>query len=249
MPNWSPSVGPGTVGEQMRRQYNARHAYPGKLIGGPWVLLHAWGSELWTAFLLGPEGAHVIGGYAEWEVIDRPRRDPITEFSHLRNLEMDVDALYDTFTQRPPGPGLPRHSVEYECWKLEQLATRTAEGPNQYAPTVKLFGAVPNADKRFVIGGLSWGDATRGEGFGIRLRQQVTIHLKQFGVVENIVRTQQKTRKYKIVKGDDLQKIAKKTLGNASRWREIEKLNKGMRGVKLNAKQFPVGKQILVPAR
>lgn len=249
-PAWTPAAGPQTVGTQIRKTYNARHHYPGKLIGGAWVLMHAWGSELWTAFLLGPEGGHIISNGTEWDVVDRPRRDPLTEQSHSRCLEMEVDALYDTFTQRPIAANLPRHSVEYELWKLEQLAERFAEGNSAYAPTVKLFGPVPHADKRWVIDNLSWGDATRDPNFGGRMRQQVTIHLKRFGAAENIVRSAQaQTRKYKIAKGDDLQKIAKKTLGKAARWREIEKLNKGMRGIKLNAKQFPVGKQILVPAK
>lgn len=233
---------PAHVGAALAAQWDALKR-PGHQLPWPWVLMHANSRAYWTVFLLGPEGARITEGYSEWQLFERPRRTAVTEWKGRRNLRLEIDALYDGW--------VAKRSVEYEIKKLEDLA-ETAPGADD--PTVKCFGPVPRTTaKRWCIDGLEWGDSIRTHGGnGERYRQQVTIKLLEYVAPEGIIQLppEAKTKWYTIVRGDDLQKIAKKTLGGkASRWKEIEKLNKGMRGIKLNTKLFPAGKKILVPAK
>ena len=221
----------------------------GRQIGGVWVVLHAWTIGLWTAFLLGPEGARITAGYGDWETTARPRQLAITEWNGQRPYEMTIDALYDGWSN-------PRRAVTYvdgQINKLEQLATRR---PGlQTPPSIKTYGAIPHANLRWVIGNVEWGDSMLDIGTGHRWRQQATIHLIQYVAPEVVIEkprgpaTPKGTRRYVIARGDNLQKIATKKLGKAARWHDIAKLNKGMRGVKLDAKKYPAGKTILVPAK
>jgi hypothetical protein len=221
----------------------------GRRIGGVWVVLHAWTVGLWTAFLLGPEGARVAAGYGEWETTGRPRQMSITEWKGQRPYELTIDALYDGWSN-------PRRSVGYvdgEIAKLERLATR--QPGLQTPPSLKTYGAIPHANLRWVIDNIEWGDRMADVATGHRWRQQATIHLVQYVAPDVIIErprgaaTPKGTRRYVIARGDTLQRIATKKLGKASRWRDIAKLNKGMRGIKLDPKKYPVGKSILVPAK
>jgi hypothetical protein len=61
---------------------------------------------------------------------------------------------------------------------LESLATRQ---PGDETPhSVRLYGAVPHTEKRWVIQGLEWGDCIRDQATGRRMRQQVTVNLLEF---------------------------------------------------------------------
>jgi hypothetical protein len=254
----------GRPGESLIAAYGADQQGHGKKIGGVWVLLHAWTVNLWTAFLLGPEGAHITAGYGNWETRERPRQVGLTEWTGQRPYEMTVDALYDGWSNRYDLPGnyqagaggyLPRSVfyVDGEIAKLEQLATKRPGMDTP--PSLKIFGAVPHAELPWVIQAIDWGDAMPDVETGLRWRQQASIHLVQYVEGDVVVEqprgaaTPKGTRNYKIAKGDNLQKIATKKLGKASRWKEIEKLNKGMRGIKLDPKKFPPGKTIKIPAK
>ena len=245
----------GRPGESIVAAERADKQGAGRKIGGVWVVLHSWTTSLWTAFLLGPEGARVTAGYGDWEVVGRPREMSLTEWKGQRNTELSIDALYDGWIERTAGLRGTRSVfyVDGEISKLEDLATRRPG--MQTPPSIKTYGAIPHANKRWVIQNIEWGDCVRDIDTGNRWRQQATIHLLQYVAPDVVVEqprgaaTPQGTRNYKIVKGDDLQKIATKKLGKSSRWKDIEKLNNGMRGIKLDAKKFPIGKQIKVPAK
>jgi LysM repeat protein len=232
---------PTEIGAALAQQWSTR-TRPGHNLPWPWIVMQANARDTWTCFLLGPEGAHVAEGYAEWEQFARPRQTAVTEWRKMRNLKLTVDALYDGFA-------IGGRSIEGEITKLEALAEGGTGGEDA---TVKLFGPIPRiTNKRWAIETLEWGDFIRHiGGIGERLRQQVTIKLLEYVAPTNIIQVPAATtRKYTLVRGDDLQKIAKKMLGKANRWKEIEKLNKGMRGIKINTKLFPAGKQITIPAK
>lgn len=68
--------------------------------------------------------------------------------------------------------------MEASIQTLESLALR--QDGDESPHSVRLYGAVPHADKRWVIQSLAWGDAIRDERTGRRMRQQVTVHLIEF---------------------------------------------------------------------
>ena len=99
-------------------------------------------------------------------------------------------AVSRNFALPPPHPRQPapihRRSsarpqgmwMEASIQTLESLALRQDGDDSPHS--VRLYGAVPHADKRWVIQTLTWGDAIRDEMTGRRMRQQVTVHLIEF---------------------------------------------------------------------
>ena len=175
----------------------AKQQKGGALLGGFWVVMQAWPiANLWTVALLGPEGAKMTDGFGSWEVAPVPRDVGITEWTGRKNYTMDVDLLYDGFSTHPLRPSMPasfigaprlptgirfgdyRVPVEGMVQSLEKLALRL---PGEDAPhSVRVFGAVPHPEVRWVIQGLDFGDAIRDKVSGRRLRQQVTVHLLEY---------------------------------------------------------------------
>lgn len=216
---------------------------PGKLTGGHYVTLQAWTVQLQVTALLGPAGAQLSGGYGSWQQVAVPRDLAFTQWAGQNLLTMDVDLLID-------GWGAQK-SVENDVTSLEKLATR--QPGMQTPPSLRIFGPVPRPGTRWVIASLDYGDALRSYSTGQRLRQAMTVHLLQYNEETDVV-TQPRgsaaskaPRKYKVKAGDDLHKIAARLLGKASKWPDIAKLNKGMRGFKLGHSW--VGKTIKVPRR
>lgn len=167
-------------------------------------------ANLYTVALLGPEGAKITGGYGNWEVSEVPRDVGITEWKGRTNYAMDIDLLYDGWITHPIRPDLPasfighpklpqgvrmsrsdRHArathhpavgggVWIEDWlkRLEDLAICL---PHEDAPhSVRVFGAVPHPEVRWVIQSIDWGDSIRDKRTGRRMRQQATVHLLEY---------------------------------------------------------------------
>lgn len=177
---------------------------PGRLMGGPWVVLQAYTvANHWTMAMLGPEGARVTAGYGDWEVVPIPRDVGITEWRGRRNFEMSLDLLYDGWLARPLRPNLPASFrqppklpraikrfrnprargprglwIESYLEELESLAIRQGSDSNPHS--LRLYGAVPHTEKRWVIQNLEWGDQITDKQTGRRMRQQVTVHLVEF---------------------------------------------------------------------
>jgi hypothetical protein len=80
--------------------------------------------------------------------------------------------------RRPPKTRLRGVWLESMLEELESLALKQAGDENPHS--VRLYGAVPHTDRRWVIQGLDWGEAIRDQQTGRRMRQQVTVHLMQF---------------------------------------------------------------------
>jgi hypothetical protein len=172
---------------------------PGALIGGFWCVLQAWPiANLYSVALLGPEGMRITEGYGEWEIESVPRNVGITEWKGRRNYKATLDLLYDGWVQHPIRPSLPASfvgipplpsagSIRYATtasWieapiqNLERLATLQRDMTTP--PSVRIYGAVPHPEIRWVIETLEWGDDIRDVMTGRRLRQQVTVHLVEY---------------------------------------------------------------------
>lgn len=172
---------------------------PGELAGGVWVVLQAWPiANLYSLALLGPEGARVTEGYGDWSVVPVRRSVGITEWAGRRNYAMSLDLLFDGWIQHPIRPSLPGSFVgrpslpngrptfspgrglwlEAAIENLEALAT---PGRNMLTPpSLRIYGAVPHPEIRWVIQNLEWGDAIRDIVTGRRMRQQVTVQLVEY---------------------------------------------------------------------
>ena len=68
--------------------------------------------------------------------------------------------------------------IESMLADLESLAIRQTGDETPHS--VRLYGAVPHTEKRWVIQGLEWGDCIRDTANGRRMRQQVTVNLLEY---------------------------------------------------------------------
>ena len=216
----------------------------GHLTGGHKVHVFALTRTAQVTALLGANGAHITTGYGKWEEVAVPRGVPFTQWTGRSLWQMDLELLLDGWSQQ--------RSVEGEITQLELMALRPGIAPGGKPlvtpPPIRIVGAVPHTELTWVVGGLDWGDCLRSFQTGQRLRQAVAMHLLEY-VEETSVRAlpppAPPPRKHKVAKGDNLKKLAARLLGKSSRWPEIVKLNKGLRGWQLGSKW--VGKTILIP--
>jgi hypothetical protein len=216
----------------------------GRLLGGHLVGIVALTRPTVVRCLLGPGGGRITQGYGKWDEVAVPRGTPFTQWTGRGLYGMDLDLLLD---------GWAKHrSVEPQVTSIEQLALLPTIRPMGKTlvtpPPVRLFGAVPHPELTWVVSGIDWGDSLRDPRNGHRLRQGLTLHLLEY-VEETSISAlpppPPPPRKYKVKHGDNLKHIAAKMLGKSSRWRDIAKLNKGLRGGRLPHKW--VGKTILIP--
>jgi len=216
----------------------------GHLAGGHSIAIYALTRPTHVTAQLAEAGAKLTAGFGKWEEISVPRGQPFTQWIGGTLKTMDIELLLDGWhTQK---------SVERTIAELEQLATVAGAQPPSGEPItpspVRIIGAVPHAELTWVIAGIDFGDQLRDLATGARLRQALTLHLMEY-VAETTVgalAAAAAPRKYKVKHGDDLRKLAARFLGRSSRWPEIVKLNKGLRGWKLASKM--IGKTILIPA-
>lgn len=218
----------------------------GHLQGGHHVYIFALTRPVQLTALLGPGGAHLTAGYGKWEEVAVPRGIPFTQWNGRSLWTMDVDLLLDGWAAG--------RSVEHDIVQLEYMALRPGKQPMGQPlvtpPPIRLTGPVPHPEFTWVIGSIEYGDALRDFNSGARLRQGIVLHLLEYveeTTVSALPPPPPPPRKHKVVKGDNLKKLATRFLGKSSRWPAIVKLNKGMRGWQLGSKW--VGKTILIPPR
>jgi hypothetical protein len=219
----------------------------GHIAGGQRVHIFALSRSAQVTALLGDQGARITAGYGKWEEIAVPRGQPFTQWVGGTLLAMDVALILDGYRAR--------RSVEPEVKALEEMAIPAGPRPPGEAPVtpspIRMVGAVPHTDLTWVVAGIDYGDVIRDHPTGHRLRQALTLKLMEYREEETIGalgvagKAGGAPRKVKVKKGDNLKKLAAHYLGKSSRWPEIVKLNKGLRGWKLPTKL--VGKTILVP--
>lgn len=196
--------------------------------------------------LLGPTNPVPVGGYGGWELQPRPHRVAVTNWAGRNPFTLSLDVLLDGWQQEL--------SQERKIRSLELMALPTADLTPKRPPLVRVHGLSiphPHQNAAWVIQDLAWGETLRSTSTGDRVRQQVTISLMQHvdasNIEENNIRpgtAQPKYRRYTIKKGDTLQSISRKLLGEAKRWKELAKLNN------INdPRHLKVGSHIRVPRK
>lgn len=196
-----------------------------------------------------------IAALGEINVIKSPQLTEYTMSSFFPAI--DVRRAYEDGNQNPVDPFItsqyylpPMKYVEYiQSW----MASKKPMRMNISSPTININTAAS-------IEKFQWKEVA-GSGGDI----EYTITLKEFifyaakSIIVDAVPESNKTliikkttrpnerqtpRTYKLIAGDNLSKIAKKILGDDSRWREIQKLN-GIQNHQL--KNLPIGMVIRLP--
>lgn len=176
---------------------------------------------------LGDQDPQITSGYGGWDTLARARRRSLPVFSGQEPYRLSFNIVLDAFAENV--------SVEAEIRKLERMAIPAHSGR---PPTkLKVYGYMPmdntrNAGALWVIDSLEWTDSLRSKVGQVRTRQGANIVLAAIPPDSSlkIVRSPRlpgaRIKRYKVRKGDTLQKIAAKYLGTSRRWKEIATLNK-----------------------
>lgn len=176
-------------------------------------------------------------GFGGWDVIDLRGRIGLTDWKGNDPLAIDLELFFndDDLTT----------SVEDAIATLEAYAGRGIKRKKDEPSILKVdtAGLMPFdwhqfPDGRWVVNGLDYGDDTIVNSHGNRVRQTVTVALLQH-VEDDRFRYDASRRlkpkgggshkTYKSRSGDTLMTIAKAKLGDASKWRTLQKLNPSIR--------------------
>jgi hypothetical protein len=167
--------------------------------------------------LLGSEPPKITSGYARWELIDRPGRRPLTVHSGLDNLQIELSLVL-------------RDSPGDQMRALEKMAGRDAGDP--VPPLVRFEANLPQHDAgkapsvAWVISGLEWG-AARYSNAAVLLSQEVAVTFMQHEDSSlHRLRVSPAFQLKTMKKGENLRAFAKRTLGDARRWRDVASLNR-----------------------
>lgn len=237
--DWTPPLSASTKAVILPERHVLGH-----LQGGHYVYLFALTRSVQLTALLGPNGAHLTAGYGKWEEVAVPRGVPFTQWNGRSLWTMELDLLLDGW-----GEG---RSVEPDITALEYMALRPGVQPVGHPlvtpPPIRITGPIPHPEFTWVIASIDYGDALRDFRSGQRLRQGIILHLLEYveeATISALPPPPPPPRKYKVVKGDNLKKLATRFLKKSSRWPDIVKLNQGMRGWQLPKKY--IGKTIFIP--
>jgi len=180
--------------------------------------------------LLGDGEPKISEGYGGWDVIDRPKRVGATQWNGKPPFQMEVPLMFDGWADN--------NSIESVFRRFEEMALPVAE--RKPPPVLKVTGPIPwGGGNEWVITHIEPTGSLRRRSDGHRVRQSCTVTLRRYVEIERIgqkaasrARGKNKTkgktgkgRVYIVKKGDTLSSIAAKQLGDASRWREIARLN------------------------
>lgn len=202
---------------------------------------------------LGPTPPKVIGGYARWENITRPKRKAVTEWQGIDPMRVELDILidYHEATYHGTNPGV---KCEQDMRNLELLAgaTEKDKGP-KHPPLIHWDANMMHDDHHaghvsWVIESLEWGEIMFNDTPNI-VRAAAKVVLMEWVEDEFITQSgAKKNRSRKNAKGKNkkgrsgksstyrvtiqdtqrqgLKTIAIKKFGDVTRWRDIAKLNK-----------------------
>lgn len=193
-------------------------------------------------------------GFAGWDVVPLPGRVGITHWAGHEPLSIGLELFFndDDLT----------NSVEDAIETLEAMAGRGIKRKKDEPSVLKVDagGLMPFdwhqfPDARWVINGLDWDDDAILNRHGNRVRQTVTVALLQHVAADRLnttgaaakarlARKGGSRRTYKSHTGDTLMTIAKAKLGDAGRWRELQKLNPDIR----DPRHIKAGTTIRLPA-
>jgi LysM repeat protein len=165
----------------------------------------------------------VTDGYGTVETVTRPLRRGLTRWVGSNPPQVSIPILLDKFRTG--------ESVEGDIDDLERMAGLPGGEPLHVKITAT-GNLVPHAaDFEWYITGLDWGDAVLNSK-GNRLRQRATVTVTAIieAATEKSIAKRHKPKHhhagtYRVKSGDTLKSIAKKVLGDVSRWVAIKRLN------------------------
>ena len=234
--------GPAKIGPWLEIPQDKRK--PGKQTNTPFIVIQAWTVELQVAVLMGPGGAQITQGYGNYGEVTRPRNVSLLTWEGRAPYEMTLDLVFQGI---PIAHGWGQ-SVERQITLLEDLATK--QPGMTTPPSVRLYGPVPHPELRWLITAISWGDFWRRSLDGARILQKASVTLHEYVEDPYLMHQRHKRAKFRwyvIKHGDTVKSVAKRLLGNPSKWEQIVKLNPGMHGYKLPQPKFKIGTRIKVP--
>jgi len=157
-----------------------------------------------------------------WESIERPFRPDASDWRGRRALRLSVPLLLEGFSRG----GV---SVQPLFDLLDGIAWNAN---NKEPPSVQLSGPIPHTELLWHIADIDWSDdendcITRGD---VLIRQAAVVTFEEHHTAESaITRTRAKAKTVRSKKGDTLKKLAKRHLGNASKWKDLRKANPKLR--------------------
>jgi nucleoid-associated protein YgaU len=182
----------------------------------------------------------VSGGYGGFQPHPRPLKTALTQWEGRDPFQLTVPLLLD----------VGGDAVSPAIRALDQLAVHDKNTP---AETVKVTGAIhipEQAGEDWVINDLAWGAVLRRASDTVIIRQHVTVTLLEH-ITDTLLAASTlsarhgnriRIRHYRVHKGDTLQSIAARQLGDPKRWADIAALN-GLR----SSGQLRPGRLIRLP--
>lgn len=188
--------------------------------------------------LLGPEAPTLSGGFGGWQVVARPRDVGMTIWEGVEPYQLTLSLMLDGYNEG--------HSQEPALRGL----SRVARGDNESPPGVLTIDGIPLPVERWVIEGIDFGDPIRRLGDASRVRQALTITLREYvppSYLRRRISPYASSSKAVIIraqKGDTPAKIAKRR--RLKSWTVLRDLNRSLIS-KANQK-LKTGTKIRVPA-
>jgi hypothetical protein len=184
-----------------------------------------------VTMLRGDGAPKLSSGGARWEVTNVPRRVGFTQWQGRDPFVLDVPILFEGHYRRLK----PFRSIEDEARTLNQMHL-SAEF--QRPPTIKIDGALPISDRRWVIQDITWGDEVfwvqdGPDSLPYRTRQDAVVHFLEYNAEDRVkvLATNTLPNWYIVKKGQTttLRMIAKEMYGDANQWKKIKKANPAIR--------------------
>lgn len=167
--------------------------------------------------LLGPEPPKITGGLGGWEITARPRQISMTTWQGTEPFQMSLSIMLDGWSTNT--------SVEDP---LRQLVA-VARGDDESPPGIVQIAGIPTPAADWVLEAVEFGDAILAPPDGVRLRQPLTLTLREYvepsylqlrkGATQG---TKGKTKVLTARKGDTPARIARR---QRCQWTDLRDLN------------------------
>lgn len=189
--------------------------------------------------LLGADPPQLTGGFGGWSLVARPRETSMTVWDGVEPFELELPILLDEFAANRTQEAKIRGLI------------RVSRGDRESPPGIVTVTGFPLPVKRWVITDIGFGDPIRRASDAQRVRQSVTLTLREYVPPELLKRRRKspsksstKTHIIKAQKGDTPTKIARRR--HLKSWTVLRDLNRKL--IKKANQSLTHGTKIRVPA-